>query len=79
VERDTTSTSAALRATLANADATLANADAVLADTHALVDPHGHTAMQAQRAVEDIAATAARLRNLAERVDRDPSVLVRGR
>jgi paraquat-inducible protein B len=79
VERDTTSTSAALRATLANADATLANADAVLADTHALVDPRGHTAMQAQRAVEDIAATAARLRNLAERVDRDPSVLVRGR
>jgi paraquat-inducible protein B len=72
VERDTASTSAALRGTLANADA-------VLADTHALVDPHGRTAMQAQRAVEDLAVTAARLRNLAGRVDRDPSILVRGR
>jgi phospholipid/cholesterol/gamma-HCH transport system substrate-binding protein len=29
--------------------------------------------------VDDIAATAARLRNFSERIDRDPSVLVRGR
>jgi len=72
VERDTASTSAALRATLANADV-------VLEDAHAFVDPRGHTAMQAQRTLDDLAATAARLRNLAERVDRDPSVLVRGR
>jgi paraquat-inducible protein B len=35
--------------------------------------------VQAQRAVDDLAATAARLRNIAERIDRDPSVLVRGR
>jgi paraquat-inducible protein B len=32
-----------------------------------------------QRTLDDLAATSARLRNLAERVDRDPSVLVRGR
>jgi len=72
VERDSATTSAALRGTLANADA-------VLEGAHAFVDPRGHTAMQAQRAVDDLAATAARLRNLAERLDRDPSVLVRGR
>jgi paraquat-inducible protein B len=34
---------------------------------------------QLQQTVDDLAATAARLRNVAERVDRDPSVLVRGR
>jgi paraquat-inducible protein B len=72
VERDTASTSAALRGTLANADA-------VLADTQALVDPRGHTAIQMRRTLDDLAAASARLRNLAERVDRDPSVLVRGR
>jgi paraquat-inducible protein B len=72
VERDSATTSAALRGTLANADV-------VLEGAHAFVDPQGHTAVQAQRAVDDLAATAARLRNLAERLDRDPSVLVRGR
>ncbi|HEV3007655.1 MAG TPA: MlaD family protein [Burkholderiales bacterium] len=72
VERDTASTSAALRGTLANADA-------VLADTQTLVDPRGHNAIQLQRMLDDFAAASARLRNLAERVDRDPSVLVRGR
>jgi len=66
------STLAALRQTLEKADATL---DGV----HELVDPHGHTAMQVQRTLDDLAVTAARVRNLAERVDRDPSVLVRGR
>jgi paraquat-inducible protein B len=35
--------------------------------------------MQVERAVEDLAATAARLRDLSERVDRDPAVLIRGR
>jgi hypothetical protein len=34
---------------------------------------------QVQRAVDDVAVAAGRLRNFAERVDRDPSVLVRGR
>jgi paraquat-inducible protein B len=72
LEREGTGTLAAMRQTLEKADATLDGA-------HALVDPRGHTAMQVQRAVDDLAATSARLRNLAERVDRDPSVLVRGR
>jgi paraquat-inducible protein B len=72
LDRDSASTLAALRQTLEKADATLDGAQA-------LVDPRGRTAMQVQRAVDDLAVTSARLRNLAERVDRDPSVLVRGR
>jgi paraquat-inducible protein B len=72
LDREGASTLVAMRQTLGKADATL---DGV----HALVDPRGHTAMQVRRAVDDLAATSARLRNLAERVDRDPSVLVRGR
>jgi len=79
LDREGAGTLAAMRQTLAKADTTLAKADATLDGAHALVDPHGHTAMQVQRAVDDLAATSARLRNLAERVDRDPSVLVRGR
>jgi paraquat-inducible protein B len=72
LDREGASTLAALRQTLDKAGATLDGA-------HALVDPRGHTAMQVQRAVDDLTATSGRLRNLAERVDRDPSVLVRGR
>ena len=72
VETDSGATLAALRETLERADATLEAA-------HALVDPHGHNAIQVQRTLDDLAAATARLRNLAERVDRDPSVLVRGR
>jgi len=72
LDREGAGTLAAMRQTLAKADATLDGA-------HALVDPRGHTAMQVQRAVDDLAATSARLRNLAERVDRDPTVLVHGR
>jgi paraquat-inducible protein B len=72
LDREGAGTLVAMRQTLGKADATL---DGV----HALVDPRGHTAMQVRRAVDDLAATSARLRNLAERVDRDPSVLVRGR
>jgi len=72
LDRDGAHTLAAFRQTLEKADATLEAA-------HALVDPHGHNAIQVQRTLDDLAATSARLRNLAERVDRDPSVLVRGR
>jgi paraquat-inducible protein B len=72
VERDSGSTLAALRETLERADATLEAA-------HTLVDPRGHNAIQVQRTLDDLAAASARLRNLAERVDRDPSILVRGR
>ena len=72
LDRDGASTLAALRGTLERADATLEAA-------HTLVDPRGHNAIQLQRTLDDFAAASARLRNLAERVDRDPSVLVRGR
>ena len=72
LDRDGALTLAAFRETLQKADATLEAA-------HALVDPRGHNAIQVQRTLDDLAATSARLRNLAERVDRDPSVLVRGR
>jgi paraquat-inducible protein B len=72
LDRDGASTLAALRETLERADAALEAA-------HALVDPRGHNAIQLQRTLDDFAAVSARLRNLAERVDRDPSVLVRGR
>ena len=71
-DREISTTAAALRETLDRADATL---DAA----HALVDPRGHNAVEVRRAIDDLAATSARLRNLVERVDRDPSVLVRGR
>jgi paraquat-inducible protein B len=79
LEREGAGTLAAMRQTLGRADGTLGKADATLDGLNELVDPRGHTAMQVRRAVDDLAATSARLRNLAERVDRDPSVLVRGR
>jgi paraquat-inducible protein B len=72
LDREATSTLAAARETFEHASATLDRADVLL-------DPRGRTMLQVQRAVDDLAATAARLRNFAERVDRDPSVLVRGR
>ena len=79
LDRESASTLAALRQTLAKADGTLDKADGALDDLSTLVDPRGHSAMQVQRAIDDLATTSARLRNLAERVDRDPAVLVRGR
>ncbi|HET7362256.1 MAG TPA: MlaD family protein [Burkholderiales bacterium] len=72
LDRESGTTLAALRQTLDRADATLEEAQALL-------DPRSHSAMQVQRAIDDLAMTSARLRNLAERVDRDPAVLVRGR
>jgi paraquat-inducible protein B len=66
-------------ATATAARGTLDRANTAIEGANALVDPRGRTAIQVQRAVDDLAATAARLRNLAERVDRDPSILIRGR
>jgi paraquat-inducible protein B len=65
--------------TLGAARGTFKRADTALDRANVLLDPHGRTAIQVQRALDDLAAAAARLRNLAERVDRDPSILVRGR
>jgi paraquat-inducible protein B len=72
LDTESVSTLAALRVTLDNANATLEG-------TRTLLDPQGETVLQVQRAVDDLAATAARMRNFAERVDRNPSVLIRGR
>jgi paraquat-inducible protein B len=79
LDREAAGSSAALQETLTAVRQTVQTADATLRDARTLVDPRGHTAVQVQRAVDDLAATSARLRNIAERVDRDPSVLVRGR
>ena len=58
---------------------TLGRADGSLDNTRLLLDPQGPMVSQLQQTVDDLAATAARLRNVAERVDRDLSVLMRGR
>jgi paraquat-inducible protein B len=58
---------------------TLQNADIAVDGIKVLVDPRGQTVTDMQDALGDLAATAARLRDLSERVDRDPSVLIRGR
>ena len=72
LDRESTTTLTAMRGTLKRADGSLDEA-------HVLLDPQGPMVSQLQQTVDDLAATAARLRNVAERVDRDPSVLVRGR
>ncbi len=72
LDRESTTTLTAMRGTLTRADGSLDN-------TRSLLDPQGPMVSQLQQTVDDLAATAARLRNVAERVDRDPSVLVRGR
>ena len=72
LDRETTST-------LVTARATLASANAAFDSANSLLDPRGDTVVQAQHAIDDLAATATRLRSFAERVDRDPTVLVRGR
>ena len=64
--------------TLAQVRHTFQNVNTAVDGANSLLDPHGRTVMQVQDAVEDLAATAARLRDLSERVDRDPSVLIRG-
>lgn len=68
-----------MASTLGAARGTVNSADMALDGANVLLDPSGRTLTQVQRAVDDLAAAAARLRNLAERVDRDPSVLIRGR
>jgi len=65
--------------TLGSARGVFQNANIAIDGANALLDPRGPTVIQLQRAVEDLAATAARLRRFAERVDRDPAVLLRGR
>jgi paraquat-inducible protein B len=72
LDREATSTMVTARATLKTAGTTFESANVLL-------DPRGRTMIQVQRTVDDLAVASARLRNLTERVDRDPAVLVRGR
>jgi paraquat-inducible protein B len=72
LDREATSTLVTVRGTFKSANTAIDGANVLL-------DPRGRTVIQTQRAIDDIAAAAARLRNLAERVDRDPTILVRGR
>jgi len=65
--------------TLDAARVALRSANGAFDAANSLLDPHGETVIQVQRAVDDLAAMATRLRSLAERVDRDPAVLLRGR
>ena len=65
--------------TLVTARGTFETANTTFADANALLDPRGRAMTQVQRAVDDLSVAVGRLRNFAERVDRDPSVLVRGR
>jgi len=87
---DIASATTALRQTLASVQSlatdldretasTLGRANTAIDATNAALDPNGRTMIQVQRAIDDIAATAARLRNFVDRVDRDPSILIRGR
>jgi paraquat-inducible protein B len=72
LDRESAATMTAMRGTLKRADG-------ALDDSQLLLDPQGPMVSQLQQTVDDLAVTAERLRNVAERVDRDPSVLVRGR
>ncbi len=72
LDRETASTLGAARGTFKRADMALDGANVLL-------DPRGRSMIQMQRAIDDLAASASRLRNLAERVDRNPTVLLRGR
>jgi len=64
--------------TLAQVRGTLQKANTAVEGANLLLDPRGRTVMQVQDAADDLAATAARLRDLSERVDRDPTILIRG-
>lgn len=72
LEREASGTLAATRTAAQSANTALEGANVLL-------DPYGETMLELQRAADDLAETAARLRSVAERVDRDPAVLVRGR
>ncbi len=68
-----------MASTLGATRGTLERADTALDGANVLLDPNGRSVIQVQQAVDDLTTAAARLRNLAERVDRDPSIVIRGR
>jgi paraquat-inducible protein B len=79
LDKEAASTLADARGTLAEVRGTFKSANTSIEGANVLLDPRGRTVIQIQRAIDDLAASAARVRHFTERVDRDPSVLVRGR
>ncbi len=59
--------------------ATIQKANVAIDGANVLLDPDGGTVSRINQAVEDFSASAERLRDFSERVDRDPTILVRGR
>jgi len=67
------------RAALARLRTTLDDADTAVRHVDALVDPASPLAWQLGATLADLRSTSRALRQLTEELDRDPSVLVRGR
>lgn len=65
--------------TLPAVRATIEKANTAIDGANVLLDPNGGTIARVQQAVDDFGTSAERLRDFSERVDRDPTILVRGR
>ncbi len=79
VEAGVTPLATDARAALVQLRATLDGAEAAVRHVDALVDPASPLAWQLGRTLADLQGTSRALRRLTEELDRDPSVLVRGR
>jgi paraquat-inducible protein B len=79
IEAGVTPLAADARAAFVQLRATLDGAEAAVRHVDALVDPASPLAWQLGRTLSDLQGTSRALRQLAEELDRDPSVLVRGR
>ncbi|WP_242342837.1 MlaD family protein [Anaeromyxobacter terrae] len=67
------------RAAVVQLRTTLESAESAVRHVDELVDPASPLAWQLTRTLAELQSTSRTLRNLAERLDRDPSALVRGR
>jgi paraquat-inducible protein B len=65
--------------TLERLDSTLQNLDAVLEDVGGVLEPESPVFVQFERAMTDLSGASRALRELADYLERNPSVLIRGR
>ncbi len=79
IEAGVTPVATDARAAFVQLRATLEEADAAVRHLDGLVDPGSPLAWQLGRTLADLQGTSRALRHLTEELDRDPSVLVRGR
>ncbi len=79
IEAGVTPVAADARAAFAQLRATLDDAQAAVRHVDALVDPSSPLGWQLSATLSDLQGTSRALRHLTEELDRDPSVLVRGR